>query len=422
MKVCLEKTSPTFLNKLSNNMNSGTRRTHSSSDAENRPEESQRMDKIRSEQTQAMVPDPLGPPGRKKPVLVRSKTFDPSLLSQIQTDRDSKTLRKKSPYTQLSKTNSQYHKLFKEISREELLRQSYTCALQKDILYQGRLFVSDNWICFHSNVFGKDIKIAIPVVSITNIKKTKTAILVPNALVIATANDRYMLVSLLSRDNTYKFLMSVCLHLEDKSPCNSPIPSSAKSSFRGQRTPCSPRFPLSFSGDLIGLDGAVRQRRQAMEDSSSSDSQTPDYDKMAAFSVPPFLEVLKHADGPEEPKANAQHVSQPADAKPRETRCGSEVMVNDRTLKPMSLNTLLCVYLFLVCLLVLSSCYMAFKIISLEQRLTTLGTMSDFNQQESEYLRRTTDSNTELYSELTVNLMKLEKVQRNLQRLLDEAG
>lgn len=33
-------------------------------------------------------------------------------------------------------------------------------------------------------------QIAIPVVSVTNIKKTKTAILVPNALVIATANDR----------------------------------------------------------------------------------------------------------------------------------------------------------------------------------------------------------------------------------------
>lgn len=33
-------------------------------------------------------------------------------------------------------------------------------------------------------------QIAIPVVSVTNVKKTKTAILVPNALVIATANDR----------------------------------------------------------------------------------------------------------------------------------------------------------------------------------------------------------------------------------------
>uniref|UniRef100_A0A667WQV5 GRAM domain containing 2B n=1 Tax=Myripristis murdjan TaxID=586833 RepID=A0A667WQV5_9TELE len=173
---------------------------------------------------------------------------------------------------QLSKSNSQYHKIFKEVSKEELLRQSYTCALQKDILYQGRLFVSDNWIGFHSKVFGKDTKITLPVVSVTHIKKTKTAILVPNALVIATATDRHVFVSFLSRDNTYKFLMSVCLHLEEKSPCSSPVPSSAEHSFRCQRSPRS------------DLDGAVRQRRQDMEESSSSDSQTPDYDKLAGSS------------------------------------------------------------------------------------------------------------------------------------------
>ncbi|XP_019721559.1 GRAM domain-containing protein 3 [Hippocampus comes] len=147
----------------------------------------------------------------------RSKTFDASELTPVQSELNSKLERKKSPYSQLSKGNSQYHKLFKEISKEEQLKQSYTCALQKDILYQGRMFVSDHWICFHSKVFGKDTKIAIPVISVTHVKKTKTALLVPNAVVIATANDRYVFVSFLARDNTYKFLMSVCLHLEFRS-------------------------------------------------------------------------------------------------------------------------------------------------------------------------------------------------------------
>ncbi|KPP77844.1 hypothetical protein Z043_102712 [Scleropages formosus] len=120
----------------------------------------------------------------------------------------------------------------------------YTCALQKDILYQGKLFVSDNWICFYSKVFGKDTKIAIPVHSVTFIKKTKTAILVPNALVINTTKERvskglhkciatchfnfvnatiltvrncalqHVFVSFLSRDTTYKCLKSICLHLD----------------------------------------------------------------------------------------------------------------------------------------------------------------------------------------------------------------
>ncbi|XP_047448900.1 GRAM domain-containing protein 2B isoform X2 [Mugil cephalus] len=390
------------------------------SDVENMAEERIKYGRTVSESLQAADQEQQELMGRRKPVLVRSKTFDHSLLTQ--TDSDSKTERKKSQYSQLSKSNCHYHKIFKEISKEEQLRQSYTCALQKDILYQGRMFVSDHWICFHSKVFGKDTKIAIPVVSVTNIKKTKTAILVPNALVIATSNDRYVFVSFLSRDNTYKFLMSVCLHLE-KSPCSSPIPSSVENSFRSQRSPLSPRFPLSEFSDL---DGAVRQRRQEMEESSSSDSQVPEYEKITEFPVPPFLDVLKHtncASTSENP--DQQHRvknQQSSDSKQHSTHhTGSELVIDSRNLKHVSLNTLLFIYVFLVCVLVLSSCYLAFKIISLEQRLTTLG--AELTHQEGDFLSGGPDVNTELFSELiTINLMKLEKVQKNLQRLLEEAA
>ncbi|XP_028270503.1 GRAM domain-containing protein 2B isoform X2 [Parambassis ranga] len=392
----------------------GTRITN----AENVAEDRLKYVRMVSEPMQAADQEP---PGRRKPVLVRSKTFDHSLLTQVQTDSDSKIERKKSHYSQLSKSNCQFHKIFKEISKEEQLRQSYTCALQKDILYQGRMFISDHWICFHSKVFGKDTKIAIPVVSITNIKKTKTAILLPNALVISTANDRYVFVSFLSRDNTYKFLMSVCLHLEEKSPCSSPIPSSAEHSFRGQRSPLSPRFPLREFSDL---DGAVRQRRQEMEESSSSDSQAPDYEKMAEFPVPPFLDVLKHTDGasspPEHPDLQHKAKSQQSSDNKQHDAHGTspEVVIDGRTLKPVPLNMLLFVYMSLVCVLVLSSCYLAFKIVSLEQRLTALG--SEFTS--NDFLSGSPNVDTEFFSELlTMNLMKLEKVQKNLQKLLEEA-
>ncbi|XP_029985879.1 GRAM domain-containing protein 2B-like [Sphaeramia orbicularis] len=394
------------------------------SDIENGAEDRHRYPRTDSEPLQTADPDQ--PTGRRKPALVRSKTFDHSLLSQVQTDSDAKIQRKKSHYSQLSKSNSQYHKIFKEISKEEQLRQSYTCALQKDILYQGRMFVSDHWICFHSKVFGKDTKIAIPVVSVTNIKKTKTALLVPNALVVATGNDRYVFVSFLSRDNTYKFLMSVCLHLEEKSPCSSPVPSSADNSFRGQRSPQPHRFPLTFPADFTDLDGTVRQRREDLEESSSSDCQSPDYDKIGEFAVPPFLDVLKHTEGPSPPEQHkrknqtqTQQNSQTQD--PHHTSMtSSEVVLDSRTLKPVSINGLLFIYLFLVCVLLLSSCYLAFKIISLEQRLTTLG--SDFSDHESDLLRGGVDVNADLFSELiSINLLKLEKVQKNLQRLLDEA-
>ncbi|KAM9743171.1 GRAM domain-containing protein 2B isoform 2-T2 [Menidia menidia] len=391
------------------------------SDPENVTEERRRRGRMAVECLQAADQEPQEASGRRKPVLVRSKTFDNSLLTQVQTDLDCKIERKKSHYSQLSKSNCQYHKIFKEISKEEQLRQSYTCALQKDMLYQGRMFVSDHWICFHSKVFGRDTKIAIPVTSITNIKKTKTAILVPNALVVATANDRYVFVSLMARDNTYKFLMSVCLHLEEKSPCSSPIPSSAEHSFRGQRSPLVPRFPLS---DFSELDGAATQIRPEIEDSSSSDSQTPDDDKLAGFPATPLLDVLAHSDKAAPPteqqlRARQQQLNQQS---PEKSLTGSEVMINSKVLRPISLSTLLIVYMFLVCVLVLSSCFLAFKIVSLEQKLQTLGSVTDFTHNVNGLLSGGADLNTEIFSEvLTINLLKLERVQKNLQRLLEEA-
>ncbi|XP_012713064.2 GRAM domain-containing protein 2B isoform X1 [Fundulus heteroclitus] len=411
----------------------GNRGDHHS-DAEDVMEEHQRIDRMVGDSLQAADQEQQEPSGKKKPVLVRSKTLDNSMLTQVQIESESKIERKKSHYSQLSKSNCQYHKIFKEISKEEQLRQSYTCALQKDILYQGRMFVSDHWICFHSKVFGKDTKIAIPVMSVTNIKKTKTAILLPNAVVIATTNDRdfpfllpqYLFVSFLSRDNTYKFLTSVCLHLEERSPCSSPLPSSAEHSFRGQRSPLSPRFPMRDFGDL---DGAMRQRRQEMEENSSSDSQAPDYDKIADLPIPHFLDALKQkgsASSPEQQhKGKKQHLNQQSSGYKQQNSCrsSSEVVMDSRVLKSVSLNTLLIIYMFLVCVLVLSSCYLAFRIVCLEQRLTTLGSVADFTQHESSFLPGSADVNTELFSELlTINLLKLEKVQKNLQRLLDNAA
>ena len=29
----------------------------------------------------------------------------------------------------------------------------YSCALQKEILVHGRMFVTQNWICFYANIF-----------------------------------------------------------------------------------------------------------------------------------------------------------------------------------------------------------------------------------------------------------------------------
>ena len=41
-----------------------------------------------------------------------------------------------------------------QISNQELLPIDYGCALQREILIQGRIYISENHICFHANIFG----------------------------------------------------------------------------------------------------------------------------------------------------------------------------------------------------------------------------------------------------------------------------
>ncbi|KAI2574956.1 GRAM domain containing 2A, partial [Homo sapiens] len=110
----------------------------------------------------------------------------------------------------LNKYNQQYHKLFKDVPLEEVVLKVCSCALQRDFLLQGRLYISPNWLCFHASLFGKDIKVVIPVVSVQMIKKHKMARLLPNGLAITTnTSQKYIFVSLLSRDSVYDLLRRV---------------------------------------------------------------------------------------------------------------------------------------------------------------------------------------------------------------------
>ncbi len=36
---------------------------------------------------------------------------------------------------------------------------AFTCALQKEVLFHGKLFVSENYVCFYSSVLLKDTKV-----------------------------------------------------------------------------------------------------------------------------------------------------------------------------------------------------------------------------------------------------------------------
>ncbi|XP_061781001.1 GRAM domain-containing protein 2A isoform X1 [Nerophis lumbriciformis] len=231
----------------------------------------------------------------------------------------------------VNKYNSQYHKLFQTVPKDELLMKVYSCALLRDILLQGRLYISRNWLCFYAHLFGKDIKVCIPVVSVRLVKKHKTAGLVPNGLAITMdTGQKYVFVSLLSRDNVYDVLRRICTHLqvngkslsvkefleEPSSLSMDEFPEVAPWS----RTPSLPTVSSSLP-DLLG--------------DSSSPSHAPDTPFIAhTLTEEEHLEVLPQM-------------------------CDEE-------------KQLLKVFILLVAVLVLSSSYLAFRVCRLEQRLSFL--------------------------------------------------
>ncbi|XP_044518361.1 GRAM domain-containing protein 2B isoform X2 [Gracilinanus agilis] len=401
-----------------------------SSEAENGVEEKKKVSKSSALQTPTSETEALD---QKKITCLRSKTLSSDGLSLVSDSRsesktdnknDSKVERKKSYSTSQYKANMHFHKLFLQVPSGEPLRQSFTCALQKEILYQGKLFISENWICFHSKVFGKDTKICIPALSVSLIKKTKTALLVPNALIISTVTEKYIFVSLLSRDTTYKLIKSVCRHLENTSVGNSPNPSSPENSFRADR-PSS--LPLDFNDEFSDLDGVVQQRRQAMNEYSSSGSQTPESENSQDFHVMESQTVLKVIKG----ETKSIHTESLVNCVPKgkvkslpgysQTRAFG-LFHKLKFQKCLTLRHILIFYAIVVCTLIFSTFYMRHRINALEERLRSIASVvGSHNEQKSPHsLGSQLEVNVEaLCAELTANIIKLEKIQSNFKRLLE---
>ncbi|XP_069480755.1 GRAM domain-containing protein 2A isoform X3 [Ambystoma mexicanum] len=224
-----------------------------------------------------------------------------------------------------NKYNTLYHKLFKDLPSEEGLLKAYSCALQREILIQGRLYISQNWLCFYANLFGKDIKVVIPVVSVQLVKKHKTARLLPNGIAITTTA---------SRKASSKKSLSVKEYIEELDT----VP-------------------------LVEITPEVKWRKQ-----------------MSLLPLPtPCLEsqykCITHRASSTSPKENSfQPLETHSSENPvtTEEEPEQEVEMDCTSKLGPSEYHLLKVFVVLVCILVLSSFYLAFRIFHLEQQLHTL--------------------------------------------------
>ncbi|XP_042273513.1 GRAM domain-containing protein 2B isoform X1 [Thunnus albacares] len=266
------------------------------------------------------------------------------------------------------KHNKTFHKLFPDIPESEDLIHAYICALQKEVPYHGRLYITDSNACFYSSVLLKDTKVVIPVSCIRIVKKQNTALLVPNALSIRTTEgEKYLFVSLRNRESCYQLLRSVSPQLEDTSPNSSPVFSSAENSFDKSKLVNSSQSSLDDSFDQF--DGSESQLLQDQ----------------------PLHRPLREA----VPNGNdstfrSTHMQQSDSSSSEELSVSGGSWVWNVTEKAKSLlvqreastlNTLLFIYLILIVLLLLSSGYIGLRIVALEEQLTSLGALPEFTLQ-----------------------------------------
>ncbi|XP_069377958.1 GRAM domain-containing protein 2B isoform X5 [Paralichthys olivaceus] len=295
--------------------------------------------------------------------LARSQTFDVD-------NRGSGKTEGTGTQSSFIKHNKTFHKLFPHIPESEDLIHAYICALQKEVPYHGRLYITDTHACFYSSVLLKDTKVVIPVSCIHIVKKQNTALLVPNALSLRTTEgDKYLFVSLRNRESCYQLLRSVCPQIEDGSTNSSPIFSSAETSFDKSKLVNSSLSSLDDSFDQF--DGSVSQSLPEQPQHKPDKEAVPNENDSAFRSV--------HTQQSDSSSSEELSVSGSGGSWVWNMTEKAKSLLVQR--EASTLNTLLFVYLILVVLLLLSSGYIGLRIVALEEQLTSLGALPEFTLQ-----------------------------------------
>ncbi|XP_014889697.1 GRAM domain-containing protein 3 isoform X1 [Poecilia latipinna] len=289
-------------------------------------------------------------------IAIRSETFDGDNKGFERTESTGR----QSSFTKHNKT---FHKLFPDIPEEEDLMHAYICALQREVPYHGRLYITDTHACFFSSVLLKDTKVVIPVSSIHTVKKQKTALLVPNALSLRTSDgEKYVFVSLRNRESCYQLLRSVCPQIEDGSTNSSPRFSSGENSFDKSKHVNSSQSSLDDS-----LDGSETQSLQNQPLQRAHRVEAVPHGNGSGFS------------SPQTDSSSTEELSESGGSWMWNVTEKAKSLLVQREFS--TLNTLLFIYLILVVLLLLSSGYIGLRIVALEEQLTSLGALPEFTLQ-----------------------------------------
>ncbi|CAF0857306.1 unnamed protein product [Adineta steineri] len=126
---------------------------------------------------------------------------------------------------QLSRRVKHFQKLFKsEIAEEDMpeLIDSYVCAYQGDILLQGKMYITDRYLCFHSRIISYVTKHVYRWEQIENVTKERVAFIFPTAIgiQIKPSGKKIIYASFLQRDQAYDKIISICARFNNDTISN----------------------------------------------------------------------------------------------------------------------------------------------------------------------------------------------------------
>ncbi|KAK7945761.1 hypothetical protein WMY93_001489 [Mugilogobius chulae] len=243
------------------------------------------------------------------------------------------------------KHNKSFHKLFPEISSAESLTHERWAL-------SGKLFVSENHLCFYSSMLLKETRVILPLSSVREVKKLHSAM---SLSIQAADGEKYLFVSLMNRGMCYKLLQSVCSHALAESNNSSPRVSSGEN---------------EFDFDVISSNSSIEDsfdNRLSRENSINED--------VVHFSTAVHSRLIPP--------------SQNITTDQEDNRAGWIWGVISRITSLFFISefrntqVLFHVYIILMLLMLLTSGYIGLRIIALEEHLTSLGSVAP----ESNYMQ-----------------------------------
>ncbi|XP_074545259.1 uncharacterized protein LOC141804622 [Halichoeres trimaculatus] len=252
------------------------------------------------------------------------------------------------------KHDKNFRKLFPEIPEKEKLTHAFTCALQKDGLYHGKLYISHHHVCFHSSVLLKDTKVAISGCSVSEVKKYNSAL---SMLSIKTSDgEKYSFVSLRNRELCYNLLQNICSYAQcrqhEGSPNSSPHLSSAENEAEHDKV----------ASGYSSLEDSV-DHNVSRQDSIQLDNNFP----QMSSEGPSRTNSTRHSSVTETDSGAGSWIWRILE------RVAPFLFVSDMR----NLSILFYIYLTLMVLLLVASGYIGLRIIALEEQLNSLGALTD---------------------------------------------